>query len=112
MNVIFDIIMVMLVLYVSPIQDGWKKLLQTIDDEKEFSSNMIIHYDTIFVGLGVLSFAFVCQHSAFIIAGSLEKPKHQRMLASRTTSLMCRHIINPKSSCGLLNKSKHHRRNE
>ena len=26
------------------------------------------------MGLGVLSFAFVCQHSAFIIAGSMERP--------------------------------------
>jgi solute carrier family 38 (sodium-coupled neutral amino acid transporter), member 11 len=25
------------------------------------------------MGLGVLSFAFVCQHSAFLIAGSLER---------------------------------------
>ena len=31
----------------------------------------VLHPSTVFVGLGVLSFAFVCQHSAFIIAGSL-----------------------------------------
>jgi amino acid permease len=39
------------------IQDAWK-----------------VHWNTMFVGLGVLSFAFVCQHSAFIIAGSLHQP--------------------------------------
>eukprot|EP00588_Corethron_pennatum_P012332 CAMPEP_0194268456 /NCGR_PEP_ID=MMETSP0169-20130528/2775_1 /TAXON_ID=218684 /ORGANISM="Corethron pennatum, Strain L29A3" /LENGTH=633 /DNA_ID=CAMNT_0039009693 /DNA_START=199 /DNA_END=2100 /DNA_ORIENTATION=+ len=33
---------------------------------------------TIFVGLGVLSFAFVCQHSAFIVARSLERPTARR----------------------------------
>ena len=37
-----------------------------------------IQYKTIFVGLGVLSFAFVCQHSAFIIAGSLQNPTKSR----------------------------------
>lgn len=34
----------------------------------------IVHTSTLFVGLGVLSFAFECQESAFLIAGSLEKP--------------------------------------
>jgi len=44
-----------------------------------------VRWDTIFVGLGVLSFAFVCQHSAFIIAGSLENPTKERW--SRVTGL-------------------------
>ena len=33
-----------------------------------------IRMDTLFVGLGVLSFAFECQEAAFLVAGSLEKP--------------------------------------
>uniref|UniRef100_A0A7S1FR11 Amino acid transporter transmembrane domain-containing protein n=1 Tax=Corethron hystrix TaxID=216773 RepID=A0A7S1FR11_9STRA len=33
---------------------------------------------TVFVGVGVLSFAFVCQHSAFIVAKSLDRPTHRR----------------------------------
>jgi len=33
---------------------------------------------SLFSGLGVLSFAFVCQHSAFIIATSLNKPTKER----------------------------------
>jgi solute carrier family 38 (sodium-coupled neutral amino acid transporter), member 11 len=36
---------------------------------------VIFHWKTIFVGLGVMSFAFVCQHAAFIIAGSLQEPQ-------------------------------------
>jgi solute carrier family 38 (sodium-coupled neutral amino acid transporter), member 11 len=35
----------------------------------------VVHWQTIFVGLGVMSFAFVCQHAAFIIAGSLQQPR-------------------------------------
>jgi sodium-coupled neutral amino acid transporter 11 len=37
-----------------------------------------IQWDTIAIGLGVLSFAFVCQHASFIIAGSLENPTKER----------------------------------
>jgi hypothetical protein len=78
-NVAFDIIMVMLVLYCAPITESWAVF--------EWKKS-IIHYDTIFVGLGVLSFAFVCQHSAFIIAGSLEKPTKERWASVTRTSLV------------------------
>jgi sodium-coupled neutral amino acid transporter 11 len=77
-SVTFDLIMVLLVLYCAPIQESW----ETFDWRSS-----IIHYDTIFVGLGVLSFAFVCQHSAFIIAGSLEKPTKNRWAACTSTAL-------------------------
>jgi sodium-coupled neutral amino acid transporter 11 len=68
-NVTFDFLMVLLVLYCAPIRESWA----TFDWTKS-----IIHSETIFVGLGVLSFAFVCQHSAFIIAGSFENPTRGR----------------------------------
>lgn len=68
-NVTFDFIMVLLVLYCAPIRESWA----TFDWTKS-----IVHSETIFVGLGVLSFAFVCQHSAFIIAGSLDNPTKAR----------------------------------
>ncbi|KAL3923341.1 MAG: hypothetical protein SGARI_006239, partial [Bacillariaceae sp.] len=70
MNVTFDLIMVGLVLYMANLPQAWKDF--------DWSNATTIHFDTIFVGLGVLSFAFVCQHSAFIIAGSLEDPTKQR----------------------------------
>lgn len=38
----------------------------------------MIRPTTFFVGFGVLTFAFVCQHSAFILAGSLERPTKAR----------------------------------
>jgi sodium-coupled neutral amino acid transporter 11 len=78
LNVTFDIIMVVLVLYCSRIQEAW----ETFDWRES-----IIHYDTVFVGLGVLSFAFVCQHSAFIIAGSLEKPTKSRWASATRIAL-------------------------
>jgi sodium-coupled neutral amino acid transporter 11 len=79
MNVTFDVLMVLLVLYCAPIQASW----ETFD----WRDN-IIHYDTVFVGLGVLSFAFVCQHSAFIIAGSLERPTKSRWASSTRSALL------------------------
>lgn len=68
LNVVFDCIMVLLVVWIAPIAEnvmeagGFASLLQ----------ESTIHVDTVFVGLGVLSFAFVCQHSAFIISNSLQ----------------------------------------
>ena len=37
-----------------------------------------IKFETIFVGLGVLSFAFECQESVFLVAGSLDNPTAKR----------------------------------
>lgn len=74
LSVLLDFLMVCLVAYLAPIgvsleqAGGFWSLMQT----------SIIKADTIFIGLGVLSFAFVCQHSAFIIAGSLENPTNLR----------------------------------
>jgi sodium-coupled neutral amino acid transporter 11 len=45
---------------------GWKQAIT------------IIHPETFFAGFGVLTFAFVCQHAAFIMAGSLERPTKER----------------------------------
>jgi sodium-coupled neutral amino acid transporter 11 len=70
MNVTFDLIMVILVLYMANLPQAWKQF--------DWADATTIHFDTIFVGLGVLSFAFVCQHSAFIIAGSLQNPTRTR----------------------------------
>ena len=73
LSVIIDTILVGLVVYNAPmaasleIEGGWRGLL-----------SHAVHWDTMFVGVGVLSFAFVCQHSAFIIAGSLDRPTIQR----------------------------------
>jgi sodium-coupled neutral amino acid transporter 11 len=79
LNVTFDLIMVVLVLYCSPIQEAWETF--------NWREN-VINYDTVFVGLGVLSFAFVCQHSAFIIAGSLEKPTKSRWASATRNALI------------------------
>jgi solute carrier family 38 (sodium-coupled neutral amino acid transporter), member 11 len=46
-----------------------------------------VEWNTMFSGLGVLSFAFVCQHSAFIIAGSLENPTVARWTIVTKSSL-------------------------
>lgn len=44
-----------------------------------------VHPGTLFVGLGVLSFAFECQEAAFLVAGSLQKPTVARW--ARVTSI-------------------------
>lgn len=37
-----------------------------------------VHWSTLFVGLGVLSFAFECQEASFLVAGSLDNPSIDR----------------------------------
>lgn len=85
-SVIIDTILVGLVLYNAPISEslesegGWGGITKT----------HAVHVDTMFVGLGVLSFAFVCQHSAFIIAGSLDRPTIARWsVVTRTALCFC-----------------------
>jgi len=88
MNVCFDLIMVLIVVYLAfhntaAARSHYESVLGVVDtfevDEEPIDDSIWrIRWDTIFVGLGVLSFAFVCQHSAFIIAGSLENPTKQR----------------------------------
>jgi solute carrier family 38 (sodium-coupled neutral amino acid transporter), member 11 len=86
LNVFIDITLVALVAYNAPIREAAEKAA-----EVEHPTSMLIHVDTIFIGLGVLSFAFVCQHSAFIIAGSLENPTSKRWgkVTSGALSLCC-----------------------
>eukprot|EP00934_Nitzschia_sp_Nitz4_P004286 Nitzschia sp. Nitz4//scaffold34_size148208//46360//50283//NITZ4_002973-RA/size148208-processed-gene-0.38-mRNA-1//-1//CDS//3329548774//4276//frame0 len=89
-NVCVDFLMVMLVLYLAPIRANWATF--------EWQQS-IVNVDTIFVGLGVLSFAFVCQHSAFIIAGSLDNPTKGRWSnVTRTALIFCGILA---MSCGV-----------
>ena len=56
--------MILVVCYKSPV--SITKIKTLLDDEDWMETDFWIHTDTIFVGLGVLSFAYVCQHSAFV----------------------------------------------
>jgi solute carrier family 38 (sodium-coupled neutral amino acid transporter), member 11 len=78
LSVACDCIMVGLVAYNAP-RNG-PPILETIQ-------HSIFEPTTVFIGLGVLSFAFVCQHSAFIIAGSLDQPTKTRWSAVTRNAL-------------------------
>jgi sodium-coupled neutral amino acid transporter 11 len=86
-SVVIDTILVCLVAYNAPITESLEHIggISTLFTRDEF-----IHFDTVFVGLGVLSFAFVCQHSAFIIAGSLDRPTATRWTTvTRSALALC-----------------------
>ena len=106
-NVIVDTLLVGLVAFTSPI--WYSKNSEGVDDSSIASdrsgmatveTDWFFRGDTIFVGLGVLSFAYVCQHSAFIIAGSLERPTSKRWSNVTTTALILCGILN--LICGIL----------
>jgi solute carrier family 38 (sodium-coupled neutral amino acid transporter), member 11 len=80
LSVLCDCIMVFLVAYNAPIPTSASVMAHTIQDS-------IVEPSTVFIGLGVLSFAFLCQHSAFIIAGSLEQPTRARWNAVTRNAL-------------------------
>jgi len=73
-SVVFDCLVVLLVAIFSPVHES----VSTSGGFGAVLSSSVVHPSTFFVGLSVLSFAFVCQHSSFIIVGSLERPTTQR----------------------------------
>ncbi len=72
-SVIFDCMLIAIVVYFSPAAENIEKF-----GMNQIISNSKFHITSFFRGLGVLCFAFVCQHSAFIIASSLERPTKKR----------------------------------
>lgn len=82
-SVIFDVLLVFIIAISSPVQ-------QSIEQGGGITTVMkqsTIHMNTFFIGLGVLSFAFVCQDSCFIIAGSLHKPTKKRWAKVTSSAL-------------------------
>jgi len=94
-SVIFQCFMVLVVVLFSPVSES----LEQHGGLLQIASESVVNSSTIFIGLGVLSFAFVCQHSAFIVAGSLEKPTKERwgQATSRALSL----CVVLEASCGI-----------
>ena len=43
---------------------------------------------TYFIGLGIISFAFSCQHSSLILAGSLKNPTRERWNKVTLTAIL------------------------
>ena len=88
-SVLIDTILVGLVVYSAPIATSLQALRE--DNDNAPISTILMHDtirpESIFVGLGVLSFAYVCQQSAFIIAGSLERPTLKRWSVVTGTAL-------------------------
>lgn len=59
----------------------------------------LVNISTVFIGLGVLGFAFVCQHSAFLNAASLVRPTRDRWgKVTRRALVICLVL---ESSCGI-----------
>ena len=74
LSVFFDCILVGIIAYFSPVGEN-------IEKEGSFSqliSKSHFNPSSFSRGIGVLCFAFVCQHSSFIIASSLERPTKKR----------------------------------
>ena len=94
-SVFFQCFMVLVVVIFSPVSES----LEENGGLLQIASESVVNSSTIFIGLGVLSFAFVCQHSAFIVAGSLEKPTKERwgMATSRSLSL----CVVLEAACGI-----------
>jgi len=94
-SVLFQCLMVLAVVFFSPVSTS----LHENGGLQQIASNSIIKSSTIFIGLGVLSFAFVCQHGAFIVAGSLERPTKKRW-AQATSWALCLCVV-LETACGV-----------
>lgn len=84
--VFIDVLLVGIVAYCAP----WNRTLADQGGVINLLHHDTVHYDSIFVGLGVLSFAFECQESAFLVAGSLKDPTRKRWsTVSRSALIIC-----------------------
>lgn len=72
--VLFDIFLVAIIAWFSPTSES----ISTYDGILPILSNSTFRPQTCFIGLGIISFAFSCQHSSLIIAGSLKNPTRDR----------------------------------
>lgn len=85
-SVLFQCAMVVVVVIFSPVSSS----IESHGGLQQIAANSIIKSSTVFIGLGVLSFAFVCQHAAFIVAGSLDNPTKKRWgNATRNALFLC-----------------------
>lgn len=95
-SVLFQCIMVLVVVIFCPVSES----IQENGGLQQIASTSIIKSSTIFIGLGVLSFAFVCQHSAFIVAGSLDRPTKERWSTATTRALSLCVVL--EAACGIV----------
>ncbi len=82
-SVCLDLLIVLIIALSSPMQES----IVDHGGVKQVLEESMVHGSTLFVGLGVLSFAFVCQDASFIIAGSLNRPTKERWAKVTGSSL-------------------------
>jgi len=83
-SVFLILFMVFIITICAPVKES----LRESGGIENLLENSTMNPSTFFVGLGVLIFAFVCQDSSFIIAGSLERPTRKRWGAVTRLSLL------------------------
>lgn len=74
LSVLFDICLVAIVAMYSPTSESINDAGGIIN----LLSQSTFRPGTCFIGVGIISFAFSCQHSSLIIAGSLDNPTRER----------------------------------
>jgi len=85
-SVVFNLCMVFIIAISAPVRDS----VREHGGMEQILEQSIVNPSTLFVGLGVFSFAFVCQDSSFIIAGSLQRPTRERWgMVTRSSLLSC-----------------------
>eukprot|EP00986_Skeletonema_menzelii_P017730 scaffold21543_cov145-Skeletonema_menzelii.AAC.2 len=98
-SVLFDVGLVFIIAKYSPISET----AEAAGGIEAVISNSIFRPRTVFIGLGILSFAFSCQHSSLIIAGSLDNPTRERWTkVSRAALGFCAALGIIMGTCGYL----------
>ena len=97
LSVLFNICLVSIIAYFSPTS-------KSLSDAGGFGvvlSRSVFRPRTCFIGLGIISFAFSCQHSSMIIAGSLNNPTGKRWrLVSWAALAFCVILSGIMGTCG------------
>ena len=87
---------VMIIVVFSP----WRSSINENGGLIHIVSTSVVNGSTVFIGLGVMGNAFVCQHGAFLIAGSLERPTKKRWAKVTSRALLLCGIL--EAACGIM----------
>ncbi|KAL3767069.1 hypothetical protein ACHAW5_005629 [Stephanodiscus triporus] len=81
--------------------DPWRSFINENGGLMHIVSKAVANGWTVFIGLGLLGSAFTCQHGAFLIAESLERPMKKRRVKVTTRALLLCGVLEA-AACGIM----------
>ena len=99
LNVVFCTIIALIVAYLAPVADSVAENGGIVN----VVGSSVLNFSTVFAGIGIFSYSYLVQHSAFIIAGSLHNPTRKRWAkVTFRTNVLCAVVFSICAGSGYL----------